>query len=152
MSEVEPTLRVGARLLLLDADGRVLLIHERFDDDGHTHWLTPGGGVEGEEDLRVAAVREAYEETGIEVELAVDAEAVLVTRRLWNWRELYFDQTDHFFVAHVPSGLPVVPQALTAVEQQTLLGHRWWTVAELQATDEVILPAGLGDLLAGLSR
>lgn len=146
-----PTLRVGARLLLLDADGRVLLIHERYDDDGNTHWLTPGGGVEGDEDLRVAAVREAFEETGIEVELAADAPEVLTTRRLWNWRDLHFDQTDHFFLARVPSGLPVVPQALTAVEQQTLIGHRWWTVEELRATDEVIVPPGLGDLLAGLA-
>jgi|KBSSwiStaDraftv2_1062776.scaffolds.fasta_scaffold09704_9 8-oxo-dGTP pyrophosphatase MutT (NUDIX family) len=145
-----PTPRVGARLLLIDADDRVLLIHERYDDAGSTHWLTPGGGVEGDESLPVAAAREAYEETGIAVQLPVDAPSVLVTQRLWSWRHLHFDQTDHFFLARVPSGLDVVPQGLTEVESQTLLGHRWWALDELRATDEVILPGELADVLATL--
>ena len=34
--------RSGARVVLLDPDGRVLLIHERIESG--THWLTPGGG------------------------------------------------------------------------------------------------------------
>ena len=37
----EPVLRVGGRVLLVDPDGRVLLIHERIEVG--EHWLTPAG-------------------------------------------------------------------------------------------------------------
>jgi 8-oxo-dGTP pyrophosphatase MutT (NUDIX family) len=147
---VVPTPRVGARVILLDASDRVLLIHEQFDsyDTRLNHWLTPGGGIEEGEDIRLAAAREVYEETGIEIEIPADSAEVLTTRRLWNWRELWFDQVDHFFLARVADGLEVVPQGLTEVEKQTLLGHRWWSLAELQATDENLLPAELPLVLA----
>jgi len=144
-----PTFRVGGRLLLIDTDDRVLLIHETYEQDGEprTHWLTPGGGVENDEDPRQTAVREAFEETGIEVALGADAPEVLTTRRYWSWRDLHFDQVDHFFATRVASGLPVQPQGLTDVEVLTLLGHRWWSVAELRATSETILPPQLAEVL-----
>lgn len=148
-SPENPTFRVGGRLLLIDADDRVLLIHETYEQDGVplTHWLTPGGGVENDEDPRQTAVREAFEETGIEVTLAADAPEVLTTRRYWSWRQLHFDQIDHFFAARVASGLAVQPQGLTDVEMLTLLGHRWWTATELRETAETILPPQLAEVL-----
>ena len=53
-----PVARVGGRVLVVDASQRVLLIHERIED-GTTHWLTPGGGVEAGEQPAEAARREA---------------------------------------------------------------------------------------------
>jgi 8-oxo-dGTP pyrophosphatase MutT (NUDIX family) len=141
-----PVPRVGGRLLIIDPDGRVLLIHERIEH-GQVHWLTPGGGLEPGETPREAAVREVAEETGIAVVLDADAEAVLVTRRLWSWDGVTYDQVDHFFVARVGAGLDVAPGGLTAVETQTLIGHRWWTAAELRGTDEIVVPPDLADLL-----
>ena len=141
-----PTARVGGRLLIVDPDERVLLIHERIEGAG-THWLTPGGGVEAGEDPRDAATREGLEEIGVRLELPAGQPAVLTTRRLWSWAGISYDQVDHFFLARVPAGLQVSPQGLTAMERQTLLGYAWWTIAELRATDETLLPADLGDVL-----
>jgi len=139
--------RVGGRLLLIDPDDRVLLIHERLEHGG-SHWLTPGGGVEPGETPREAAIREAAEEIGVEVVLPDDAEAVLVTRREWSWAEVVYDQVDHFFAARVPTGLPLRPAALTDVEQVNWLGFGWWSVAELRSTGDVLVPADLADVLA----
>jgi 8-oxo-dGTP pyrophosphatase MutT (NUDIX family) len=140
--------RTGARILLIDSDERVLLIHERTGDDAqYTHWLTPGGGVEDGEDLPTAAVREVYEETGLRVELALDAPQVYVRDRIWSWRELTFDQTDHYFAVRIVAGLPVEPAGLTEVEASLLLGYRWWSVEELRASTETIEPPVIADLV-----
>ena len=54
--------------VLVEQDDRVLLVHSvlagRYD-----FWVAPGGGVEGEETIEQAAVREVREESGLEVEL-----------------------------------------------------------------------------------
>ena len=47
-------------------DGRIVLIERRFPPPG---WALPGGFVDYGETLEVAAVREAREETSLEVEL-----------------------------------------------------------------------------------
>ena len=141
--------RVGGRVFMVDASDRVLLIHETLEHGG-THWLTPGGGLEDGEQPREAAAREAFEETGIEVTIDADAEAVLTTRRDWSWHGVEYDQIDHFYLVRVPDGLPVQPRALTEIERETLLGSRWWTIAELTATQEILLPPDLGAVLGGL--
>jgi ADP-ribose pyrophosphatase YjhB (NUDIX family) len=143
-----PVPRVGGRALIVDDSGRLLLIHERLEDGG-THWLTPGGGVENGEHPREAARREALEETSIAVDLPDDAEPVLITRRDWSWAGVEYDQVDHFFLVRVPDGTPAAPRTLTDVERQTWLALRWWTEPELRATDEVLVPA---DLAAVVNR
>ncbi|HEY2952668.1 MAG TPA: NUDIX domain-containing protein [Verrucomicrobiae bacterium] len=47
------------------SDGKVLLVHHRKLD----HWLPLGGHIELDEDPEQAALREAREESGLEVEL-----------------------------------------------------------------------------------
>ncbi len=59
------TVRLGVSITLLDEHERVLLQH-RTDGDW---WSLPGGGVDAGETFRQTAVREAREETGLEVEV-----------------------------------------------------------------------------------
>ncbi|GAA1851244.1 NUDIX hydrolase [Myceligenerans crystallogenes] len=61
-------LRLGAYAVITDDDGRMLLPH--WNEDGHSGWSMPGGGVEPGEHPADAAVREVFEETGYHVELA----------------------------------------------------------------------------------
>ncbi len=138
--------RVTGRLLLIDEQGRVLLIHERTEDGSGSYWLTPGGGVEPGETPRQAAVRETHEEAGIDVVLPPDARPALRPRR-WTSNGVGYEQTDHFFAVSVPDGLTVTPARPTELERDLLLGHRWWTLAELRASDATFLPADLADVV-----
>jgi len=54
--------------VLIVEDGAVLLVKRRFEPF-KDRWSIPSGFIEYEEDIRITAVREAREETGLAVEL-----------------------------------------------------------------------------------
>ena len=58
--------RRAASVLIADERGRVLLIHE---DYGRHRWGLPGGRHEPGESIEETAIREAKEETNLDVEL-----------------------------------------------------------------------------------
>lgn len=60
--------RVGAYCVLVENDA-VLLVHLRTEQFEKGEWTLPGGGVDPLEKPEQAALREAREETGLEVEL-----------------------------------------------------------------------------------
>ncbi|WP_030910785.1 NUDIX hydrolase [Streptomyces sp. NRRL F-5126] len=141
-------LRRVARVVLLDPEDRILLMHgHEPDDPSDTWWFTPGGGLEGGESREEAARRELAEETGI---TRVDIGPVLWRRicsfpfdgRRWDQDEWYFlGRTEQ--TAAAPSGL-------TELELRSVGGLRWWTCAELEATRETVYPTRLAGLLRRL--
>jgi ADP-ribose pyrophosphatase YjhB (NUDIX family) len=141
--------RTAGRLLIIDAAGRVLLINEAMQS-GHPYWLVPGGGVEDAESPRDAAVREAYEETGLRLTLASDAPTVSTERRTWSHAETTYDQTNHFFSVLIPDATALAELSAsrhTELERETFLGFRWWHPDEIDASTEQFYPAGLAELV-----
>lgn len=61
-----PTGPAATADIILERDGAVLLVERRFPPLG---WALPGGFVEAGEKVSTAAVREAKEETGLDVRL-----------------------------------------------------------------------------------
>ncbi|MEV5578269.1 NUDIX hydrolase [Streptomyces parvus] len=140
--------RKVARVVLLDPDGRVLLLHgHEPDDPADTWWFTPGGGLEGDETREQAARRELAEETGItDIELG----PLLWTRicsfpfdgRRW-------DQDEWYYLARTRQ-TATAPQGLTDLELRSVAGLRWWTSTELLVTRETVYPTRLAELLRTL--
>src|SRR5688500_20198536 len=75
--------RMAARLIVIDAADRILLLHvqDLSNPQFGTAWELPGGGMEADETFVDAATRELREETGLEGRPAC-SEAPRWTRRI----------------------------------------------------------------------
>ncbi|WP_412539208.1 NUDIX domain-containing protein [Longispora sp. K20-0274] len=142
--------RRTARVLLLDAADRLLLVRSEFGpDDPRGHgWFTPGGGIDDGEDVLAAAVRELDEEVGLRAAPGDLRHVAVATGRAdLGWANGLF--RDDFYLHRVDRH-EVDTSGLTEFEWTHQTGFRWWTAAELAATDEAIFPRGLAELLPDL--
>lgn len=143
--------RDSARVVVLDAAGRVLLFETLDDHNGVRFWITPGGGLEAGESLRATARRELHEETG---HLCADDELVgpvAVSRGEWQFRGTPLVGEDWYFACTL-DGLVVDRAGWTPLEHELHVATRWWHPDELDATDEIVVPGGLGGLARALAR
>lgn len=142
-----PLRRFTARALPINDHGQVLLLHG-FDPavPERSFWFTVGGAAEGEETLLDAAVRELFEEAGISAP-AADFTGPFGTSTIeFNFGEYAITQDQTFFAVRVSEAV-VSYEHMEQIEKDTTLGHRWWSVAELEATDEQYFPEDLPAIL-----
>jgi 8-oxo-dGTP pyrophosphatase MutT (NUDIX family) len=144
-------IRRAGRVLVVDAAGRVLLLHgfnpARRDQP---YWFTVGGGAQPGESLAQAAARELFEETGISIRPDDLGEPVWHEVAEFDFEGKWFRQDQDFFFLRV--GSPKVrADALTDEEAAVVTGHGWWTIAELESTDESFYPVELPGLLRQLT-
>ena len=146
-----PALRQAARVLLLDAEGRVLLFkgHDPARPELGAWWFTVGGGVDEGESIREAAARELLEETGLE--LSPDSLTGPFHREYAEFSIAGIDyrQDNEFYAARVDRH-EVVTTGFTDLEVTFMTEHRWWSVDELRATEDTVYPECLADLLERL--
>jgi 8-oxo-dGTP pyrophosphatase MutT (NUDIX family) len=145
--EVAPVWRTAARILLLDKKDRVLLFHGH--DNGQSYWFTVGGGVERGEDIRVAALRELLEETGLDLPDEQLIGPVWRRRAAFSFDGRSYDAEEWFFLART-TVTEIDTVGFTQIELDTIDEHRWWSAEDLRATSDVIYPVQLADLLPGL--
>lgn len=149
--------RHTARLLVLDPADRLLLIAYEAARDldparpGHRRlWYTPGGGLEPGESHEQAALRELAEETGI-TDAALGPCVARQSGPVTVFRRQAFTHARYFLVRCRTDRIDT--RDLAATEGDPVLDVRWWPLAELEASGEFVLPAGVvalvRDALAG---
>ncbi|MER5431776.1 NUDIX domain-containing protein [Streptomyces sp. NPDC002588] len=143
----EPVYRPTARVLLLDESDRLLMFSSKDDRDGHTFWYPVGGGCEEGETFEQAAVREVFEETGLT--RIVLGPAVWRRRRTASWGGRTYDCDERYFTARV-TAFDVDTGGFTEMERSSVVSIRWWTLDELGATTDRLVPGRLHRHLAEL--
>jgi 8-oxo-dGTP pyrophosphatase MutT (NUDIX family) len=140
--------RHASRVLLIDAQQRVLLLQYKAGDGGEPFWITPGGGLEEGESHEDAARRELREEVGLsDTELGP-----------WVWDRVHtfpwacrlLEQHERFYFCRIDQ-CDVCATEHTEDEKTFLLGHRWWSLDELERASEVrFAPRAIATLLRQL--
>lgn len=134
----QPAQRRASRLIVIDCEGRILLLRHALQN-GETFWATPGGGVEEGETFEEAALREASEELGV---------ACLSVMFLWEQTAefIYIDhpvrQQERFF--RVESDLTALFANVDEIHRREgIVETKWWTPAEIESSKETIFPPDL---------
>lgn len=130
MTPLPPTL--AAAVVLLDEEGRALLVRQNY---GAGLWGIPGGAVEPGESPQEAAVREAREETGLDVELEHLVGVYCLRPERLGLRFV--------FKAHVSDG------ELLRFPTAEISEATWWPIDGLPANMTETAPHGIRDAADG---
>jgi 8-oxo-dGTP pyrophosphatase MutT (NUDIX family) len=143
--------RRAARVILLDALDRVLLLHGcDADQRERTWWFTVGGGIDAGESALDAAVRELHEETGLTVTAADLVGPVFSRCAEFDFFRETCRQDELFYLARYHGTAGLSRDRWTDIELETIDELRWWDLDELARVDEEVFPHGLPELVRGL--
>ena len=136
-------LRRAARILLLDADDRLLLF--RFTPNGvPAFWCTPGGECDPEEPFAEAAIRELHEETGLHAEPGPEIRRIVADFVIFTGEPITADE--RYFRIRAPH-TRIDTTGHTELERAIMQEHRWFTRDELATWPETIFPTDILSML-----
>jgi ADP-ribose pyrophosphatase YjhB (NUDIX family) len=138
-------LRLTAQLVLLDPADRILLFR-REDDEGVGFWGPVGGGIESGESAEEAVLREAREETGLDVALGPE---IWHRQHAFSWRGEPQIVQERWFLGRAPTA-EISTAGWSPNEIRTITDHAWRTLTEVRHATERTVPRNLADLLAEL--
>ena len=142
---LEPIERDAVRAVLLDRHDRVLLVLFR-DGSGQTWWATTGGGADEGEQPEETLRRELAEEAGLtDFELGPE---IWTREHTFAWAGRIYRQRERYYLVRVDEHVPAPTIDLAAEHVHDV---RWWTLAELEATEpRLLVPRALAKRLREL--
>lgn len=118
-------------------------------DPSVLYWFTPGGGLDPGEDPAAGAARELAEETGLRLAPSAMGEPVHHEVTEFSFNGVGYRQEQDFYLVRVDEWT-VDTSGFDEWENDTIDHHHWWSVGELERTEEIYYPRDLLQLLKRL--
>ena len=152
MDAATSSIRQVGRVLIRNHAGDVFLLRGRDpgEPDRPAFWFTPGGKIDSGETAQEAAARELQEEVGIAVVPAALGEVIGSEDVTYRFNGVSYRQSGVFFALNHENPR-LHAEGLTAIEAETIDMGRWWSLSEIQASNETIYPENLSEMLAKLA-
>ncbi len=146
--------REASRVLLVNPKGETLLfkvasgILPDVAERGYAHfWGQPGGAREQGESFELCAAREIAEETGLS---GVDVGSAFASREFPLLLPSGWVQgVERYYLVRCEAFEPDTA-ALTESEASYVLGWKWWSKEEIAASNELIYPEALANMLTNV--
>ena len=129
-------------------DDELLLARLYVPDSGKRIWLTPGGGIESGESPLAAVQREVWEETGHKIRQPLGP--VWQRSHELVFRGEHMEQHEQYFLVRMPRFEPDPSNNPAANEAELLEEFRWWSLADIAASEELFVPRKLAEHLSQL--
>jgi 8-oxo-dGTP diphosphatase len=135
--------------MLFDEAGAILLVRFVVPREGgeFVFWALPGGEIEAGETEIEAAVREVWEELGLELKVA--GPVYRDSNQFLHQGEMQ-DNVDFLFQAECRREEPRLI-GVTSDEREIMKEIRWWSTAEIEMSKERIFPETLAGRMRELS-
>ena len=143
-TDADLPIRQAVRALMLDRQDRIVMV--KLDIRGWVGWVLPGGGIEEGEDLETALRRELLEETGLDN--AFVGPVVCYRRHLGpSIAPGFGGQQETIFMVpcHEHTLAPIF--STEELRAEGIVDMKWFTLAELNAMSETIVPGRLPSLV-----
>ncbi|WP_181948597.1 NUDIX hydrolase [Klebsiella pneumoniae] len=115
-------------------------IKDNLDSSVNEFWITPGGGLEANENFEQALKRELVEETGL----------IIKDKPIWVWsRNVIFKRNGDEFISHeqyyiiYANTCDIGEIDLTDNEKNNILDKRWWSLEEMKFSNENFRPINI---------
>jgi 8-oxo-dGTP pyrophosphatase MutT (NUDIX family) len=144
-------IRESARLVILNERNELFLFHHQDQEPAdpanpilRRYWVTPGGGVDPGEPWEQAALRELWEETGIE--------GVPLGPWIWSREKIapmYGQPMRHierYYLVRV-SNVTIHSGNQLDYERAVYQQSRWWPLDAIRQSPDIFYPEGLADFL-----
>lgn len=127
--------RNNARAFIINEKNEILLQKFVFTFTGQEKvlWVTPGGGVEGDESFEMALERELFEELGIQADIV--SEPILTLDIPFDGKIGPFISHEVYYLLNLPSKTLISLEHMEEGEKNTFLDLKWWGLEELKSAD-----------------
>jgi 8-oxo-(d)GTP phosphatase len=140
----ELQIRLQARAVVINGQGEVLLVKhvdtvpaDPNEPDRLAYWVAPGGKIEEGESLAECAARETEEETGV-TGLTLVHELATIRKPLMYGEGMRM-MIAHYFLFRCEGRPEIQPND----PGENITDVRWWSLDEIEESDEHFLPTSL---------
>ena len=130
--------RQAVRAVLLTDNRRILMIQVQEPGTDFVLWITPGGGIEPNEDAETCLRREIQEETGLD---RFDIGAHIWYRsHTFEWDNKVYEQKEDFYLVEIERFEPSMRGNPSIGELDIFRKYKWWKLEDIMKSADVVAP------------